>query len=55
MLAARGSVLIVEDDAIIREMVSRMLEKEGWMTMQAENGRIALAKLKHQIPWSYFA
>ncbi|HEX2623250.1 MAG TPA: response regulator, partial [Phototrophicaceae bacterium] len=44
------SVLIVEDDVIIREMVSRMLEKEGWTTMQAENGRIALAKLKHQRP-----
>lgn len=44
------NVLVVEDDNVIREMVSRTLEREGWSTEQAENGRIALDKLKTQRP-----
>lgn len=37
-----GMVLIVEDDNITREVLVRMLEKEGMMTRTANNGRIAL-------------
>ncbi|MBC8170346.1 MAG: response regulator [Anaerolineae bacterium] len=44
------NVLVVEDDTVIREMVSRTLEREGWSTAQAENGLVALAKLKQQRP-----
>jgi CheY-like chemotaxis protein len=35
-------ILLVEDDAAIREMIRRMLEKEGWTVTEAENGYIAL-------------
>jgi CheY-like chemotaxis protein len=37
-----GQVLVVEDDATTREMFRRMLEKEGWKVVEAENGRYAL-------------
>jgi len=39
------SVLIVEDDQVTREMIRRMLEKEGWSVAEAENGRVALERL----------
>ncbi len=37
-----GRILVVEDDAPTREMLRRMLEKEGWQVIEAENGRAAL-------------
>ena len=40
-----GQVLVVEDDATTREMFRRMLEKEGWKVVEAENGRYALEYL----------
>lgn len=36
-------VLVVEDDADTREMIRRMLEREGWVVTEAENGRVGLA------------
>jgi signal transduction histidine kinase/CheY-like chemotaxis protein len=45
-----GHVLIVEDDAEIRELVRRTLEKENWRTMEAENGRVGLARVAAAIP-----
>jgi CheY-like chemotaxis protein len=39
------SVLLVEDDAMTREMMRRILEKEGWQVAEAENGRIALEQV----------
>jgi PAS domain S-box-containing protein len=39
---ANGCVLIAEDDPTTREMFRRMLEKEGWQVVEAENGKIAL-------------
>jgi signal transduction histidine kinase/DNA-binding response OmpR family regulator len=38
-------VLIVEDDAALREMLRRRLEKEGWKTVEAGNGREALERM----------
>jgi CheY-like chemotaxis protein len=35
-------VLIVEDDPVIRELMRRMLEDEGWSVTEAANGRQAL-------------
>ncbi|MGD0281629.1 MAG: response regulator [Dissulfurispiraceae bacterium] len=37
-----GSILVVEDDVITREMMTRMLEKEGWVVSTAQNGRVGL-------------
>lgn len=45
-----GRVLIVEDNEANRETMRRMLEGEGWLVSEAENGRIALDQLSHLIP-----
>jgi CheY-like chemotaxis protein len=39
-------VLIVEDNLQTRELLRRNLANEGWKTVEAENGRIALETLK---------
>ncbi len=43
-------VLVVEDDAATREMLGRMLEKEGWAVTAAENGRAALERIAERRP-----
>ena len=48
--AAESKVLIVEDDQIAREIMRRMLEKEGWTALEAENGRVALERVDDQMP-----
>jgi CheY-like chemotaxis protein len=45
-----NSVLLVEDEVIVREMVSRTLQKEGWWVIEAENGRLALEQLAQNQP-----
>jgi signal transduction histidine kinase/DNA-binding response OmpR family regulator len=42
--------LVVEDDAATRELLCRGLEKAGWQTSTAGNGREGLALLREQIP-----
>ncbi|MBE7472531.1 MAG: hypothetical protein DPW09_07110 [Anaerolineae bacterium] len=46
----RCSVLLVEDDVTTREMMRRMLEKEGWTVAEAENGREGLARMAASEP-----
>jgi PAS domain S-box-containing protein len=43
-------VLIIEDDAATREMLRRMLEKEGWIVTEAENGRVAMERIAETQP-----
>jgi len=43
-------VLIVEDEPVMREMLHRLLQKEGWQTLEAENGREGLEKLAQTPP-----
>jgi len=43
-------VLIVEDDAEMREVLRRRLEKEGWAVSEAENGRVALERMAENRP-----
>jgi CheY-like chemotaxis protein len=38
-------VLVVDDDAGLRQLVRRMLEPEGFTVVEAENGRVALERL----------
>ena len=45
-----GCVLVVEDDAATREMLQRLLEKEGWQVGAAENGRVALELVAEKRP-----
>jgi signal transduction histidine kinase/CheY-like chemotaxis protein len=44
------SVLVVEDEASSREMLRRMLEREGWEVDEAENGRVALERVAERPP-----
>jgi signal transduction histidine kinase/CheY-like chemotaxis protein len=43
-------VLIVEDDDATRNLMARMLEKEGWTAMEAVDGIDGLAKLAQEKP-----
>jgi ammonium transporter len=45
-----SDILVVEDDAPTREMLKRMLQKEGWNVREAENGRVALEQVSHRHP-----
>jgi CheY-like chemotaxis protein len=42
---APGTALLVDDEATIRETVSRALGADGWQVVEAENGRVALDRL----------
>jgi CheY-like chemotaxis protein len=51
---AAGKVLIVEDEADARDMLSRLVEKEGWEVALAENGREGLARVAEEQPTLIF-
>ncbi|MHC5543649.1 response regulator, partial [Singulisphaera rosea] len=44
------SALLVEDDLLSRQMVRELLEKNGWTVTEAENGRVALDRLRERRP-----
>jgi CheY-like chemotaxis protein len=43
-------VLLVEDDPETRQMMRAMLTKEGWVVSEAENGQVALLRVKENRP-----
>jgi CheY-like chemotaxis protein/anti-sigma regulatory factor (Ser/Thr protein kinase) len=43
-------VLIVDDDVVLRQLLRRMLEPEGYTIVEAENGRAALERLLEITP-----
>ncbi|HEU4370603.1 MAG TPA: response regulator, partial [Methylomirabilota bacterium] len=43
-------VLVVDDDAGVRQLLRRMLEPEGYAVVEAENGRVALERLRDGSP-----
>ena len=45
-----GHVLLVEDDPVLREMMTRMIEHEKYPVTVAENGRRALELVKQNLP-----
>jgi CheY-like chemotaxis protein len=47
---ARAPVLVVEDDPPTREMLRRMLEREGFPVVEAADGRSALARVAEGRP-----
>ena len=47
---AVNTALVVEDDPASREMLRRSLENEGWIVVEAENGRTALDQLALKPP-----
>src|SRR5262249_8034397 len=44
------SVLVVEDDTDTRDMLQRMLTREGWAVTEATNGRVALEQVAASQP-----
>ncbi|WP_177237563.1 response regulator [Paenibacillus sp. 1_12] len=44
------SILVIEDDVVSSEMMTKILSKEGYDVTQANNGRTALNGMKHKIP-----
>jgi len=44
------TVLVVEDDASMRDILSQLLEKEGWQVAEAPNGRVGLEQLNGSVP-----
>ncbi len=45
-----GTVLIIEDDEPSRQLLRRLLSREGWKTVEAENSREGLEKLAGSNP-----
>ncbi len=45
-----GSVLVIEDDLPTSEMMTKMLQREGYEVSRAGNGRIALEQLATAVP-----
>ena len=43
-------VLVVDDDQVLRELLRRILEKDGYTVVEARNGREALARLAEITP-----
>ena len=43
-------VLLVEDDPVSRAMLSRLMQKEGWTVIEAENGGVALERMSRERP-----
>ena len=43
-------ILVVEDDQATREMLHKMLEREGWSVAEAANGTAALGRMGEQRP-----
>jgi two-component system response regulator CpxR len=50
MLASSGIVLVVDDDAEIRETLTHLLEEEGYTVLRAANGVQALKHLREDHP-----
>jgi CheY-like chemotaxis protein len=49
-LRTQHCILVVDDDLVIRESVSLLLEDEGYRVDQAENGLEALAQIERRRP-----
>jgi CheY-like chemotaxis protein len=47
---APATVLIVEDDRANREILVRLMRKEGWSVIEADNGQAALARVAETVP-----
>ena len=45
-----GTVLVVDDDQVSRELVGQLLQKEGWTVVKAENGKVAFDRLDETSP-----
>ncbi len=49
-MAAMTTVLVVDDEPIVRDVVVRYLEREGYRTLEAEDGESARELLERETP-----
>jgi DNA-binding response OmpR family regulator len=47
MTEAKGNILLVDDEEAILQIMSKILQKEGYTTATAETGRRAMEKIKN--------
>lgn len=47
---SRDPILVVEDDSSTRDLLRSILAKDGWSVQTAENGRVALERVKSTRP-----
>jgi CheY-like chemotaxis protein len=47
---AARTILVIEDEASTRQMLRRLLEREGWAVTEAENGHVGLERIAAQRP-----
>ena len=48
MIEGKRHILVVEDEAVVRKLIVRILSDEGYLVDVAENGMIAIKKLAHK-------
>lgn len=53
MAPSARRALVVDDEPTIRSAVARYLRRRGWHADEAEDGKVALAKLKRSSPGGY--
>jgi len=46
----KNKILVIDDDAGIRDFLVRLLKKSGYETIQANDGKTALAMVKEETP-----
>ncbi len=49
-MSTAGYVLVVDDDAALRDLQRRGLEKAGLRVVEADNGRLAMDLIRTQVP-----
>jgi len=49
-MSAMTTVLVVDDEPIVREVVVRYLQREGYTTLEASDGELARIMLESQKP-----
>jgi PAS domain S-box-containing protein len=47
---ATPHILVVEDDSTTRDLLRRLLEREGWVVVEADNGETALGRISERRP-----
>jgi signal transduction histidine kinase/DNA-binding response OmpR family regulator len=48
--AGNGTILVVDDDPALRDVLSSSLAEDGWRTVTASDGAAALAAIEHERP-----
>jgi two-component system response regulator AtoC len=51
MVGIKGKILVVDDEHLVRWSVCRMLEAEGFETVEASSGREALQVMQNEQIW----